>query len=82
MPGLRWPGIRDVVQAIGEEWKVAAEDNMGRETNHGRDLLFFVQICDQALEGDLSLREGALIEGREDLSRLDQRNQFLEENRW
>src|SRR5258708_28095937 len=52
---------------------------MRRETNHGRGLLFFEQIGEKALECDLSLRERSLIKSGKDFSRLDQRDEFLEE---
>src|SRR3984957_13634472 len=52
---------------------------MRRETNHRRGFLLFEQICDKALERDLSLRERSLIESGKDLSCLDQGNQFLKE---
>src|ERR1700733_4131585 len=52
---------------------------MRRETNHGRGFLLFEQIGEKALECDLSLRERSLIKSGKDLSRLDQRNEFLEE---
>src|ERR1700730_18874987 len=78
-PHLRPFRVNDVVQTIGEEWKVTAEDNMRRETNHGRGFLLFEQIGEKALECDLSLRERSLIKSGKDFSRLDQRDEFLEE---
>src|SRR5271156_284661 len=78
-PDLRPFRVSDVVQTIGEEWKVTAEDNMRRETNHGRGLLLFEQIGEKALECDLSLCERSLIKSGKDFSRLDQRDEFLEE---
>ena len=52
---------------------------MRRETNHARGLLLFEQIGEKALECDLSLRERSLIKSGKDFSRLDQRDEFLEE---
>jgi NADPH:quinone reductase-like Zn-dependent oxidoreductase len=49
-PDLRPFRVSDVVQTIGEEWKVTAEDNMRRETNHWRGLLLFEQIQSAAIK--------------------------------
>jgi len=62
--------------------RFTAEDNMRRETNHGRGLLLFEQIGEKSLECDLSLCEGfADKEWQGFFPRLDQRDEFLEEDR-
>ena len=69
---LRLRRVRQIVQAISEERKVAAKDNMRSEADHRRDLLLFEKVGDEAFKCNLSLSERALIERCENFSGLNQ----------
>src|SRR5271156_5134860 len=79
LPGLRLRCVGQVIQAVSEERKVAAKDNMRCESDHRRGLLLFEKIADEAFKRNLSLSERTLIERCENFAGLDQRDQLLEQ---
>src|ERR1700735_4333220 len=62
-----------------EQWKIAAQNDVGRQTSDRLRLHAFHEKAAQGFEGKFALREGPLVKGGEYFTRLDQRNELGKE---
>ena len=76
---LRFQFFIAVGNLIRKQREIAAENNMRSETDNWLRLAALQQTFEQALEGKLTLREGALVDRSQHFACFNQRHDLLKE---